>query len=246
MPNKFLEKLIESMVGQILLETSPEAPKNSIAGEYLWADPMNGVRRDDAVEKDSKDEVKALRGIQGWYITGLQGPIKKALPVIQQLVDEGHYKKYFNPPNTPMYRWLSRMEPTTVAKVFNLDIDELLANKNQVQVFGPGTLRAQRGKSVTSWTVEPSLEMLKQMSSPRPYYTTVLVKARPNFGGNNFLLNPTELLRTFDPELFSSFLEEEMETIAVGDVHYESVVVLYIDKALDSEEEAIQKMIAAI
>ena len=220
-----LRQLIESVVDQVIAEASPEAPKKSIAGEYLWADPEQDKRLDAAQERDTEEESVLLRHIRSWYITGRPTPFLEAIPIIEKLVEEGHYAKYFTPPKQTVYRFLSKLSVEDAAGILKIDVTDINKSEGQITTLGPGTLVAKN--PVESWTIEPGSQALLWLGAPRNNSVSLLFKANPRASGNHFMLNPGELMKTFIPDNYSEFLADEMEVVALGDVHYESVAVFF-------------------
>lgn len=61
-----LQQLVESLVGEILLEAQPEAPEEAPFGQYLFADPADDIRLDDVEEVNTEKESEFLSALRSW------------------------------------------------------------------------------------------------------------------------------------------------------------------------------------
>jgi len=214
-----LKHLVESLVGEVLAEAKkPEAPKDSLAGEYLWADPEQQLRKDGVEEPDTTIEKKVLAGLRSWYVNAFAGSIKKILPFIDAFIAEGYFDKYFTPPKRPVYRYLSNLTPDVASSLLGIPVDEIFSQPNQIVTLDFGGVISSK-QEFSSWSIDPTLEDMSAYTWPRKDYVSILLKASPQ--ENKFLLNPTELVKTFEPDFFSEFLEKEMEVIGVGDIEFD-------------------------
>lgn len=195
----------------------PEATKKDVFGTHLFGD-RRGIKKD----PDTPQEDDFYVALKRHVVDNTSDRILKIAPQLLALKDAGKYAEFLQPPNEPLYRFVSNISPNLAAERLGMNVDELKSQPH-VPVSAKGNLAPyQPRKGIASWSTEPS--GLDGFVNASPGQVVILFKTSPQSG--NFVLNPYKLHDIVDPAI-ASYLSQENEVISVGDVSVEAAAFYY-------------------
>lgn len=249
----WLEKLIAEEVQKVLLEQA-EAPKDAPFGQYLWAGPTTFGGRKEKIRKDENEEPNTpieddfFKSFVKHVDLGSSDSLETLISTyLKRIKDQGLYSEYINPPDVPLYRGI--IVPHEIAsKILGIPVEEIKSDSSRVRrASNPGTLPVT--KKIMSWSVDLDVALTFAQSVKVDKVAIVFV-AHPQHGGD-FYLNPFNLLKKFDLEKATPYLNQEKEVISFGAVPYkEAYYYNMYNKALggplsDPEIKALAKHFTA-
>lgn len=196
----------------------PEATKKDVFGTHLFGD-RRGIKKD----PDTPQEDDFYKALKVHVVENSSDRILRLAPQLLALKNAGKYKEFLEPPNEPLYRFVSNIEPELAAHRLGMPVDQIKSQPH-VPVAANGSLTpySPRKGGMASWSTDPS--GLEGFVNPSPGQVVILFKTSPQSG--NFVLNPYKLHDVVDATV-ANFLAQENEVISVGSVAVEAAAYYY-------------------
>lgn len=223
-----LYNLIHTAVVEAINEASePEARQDSVFGKYLWADGDARMRKDDAVEPNSKEENEFLHALRSFVVDNQKEDLEYVVKnYLLRASSEGLYKNFITPPaGRKIYRGM--FLPITLASdILEIPSEEILKSKRSKS--GPGILQTNESE-LMSWTFDKEKAIGFSIEGPgadkwlgRNSKKNVGIVFEANTSNGNFFLDYKNLNKMFELGVeISSLLRKEKEVISYGPVKFE-------------------------
>lgn len=236
-----LQRLIESVVSEVLKELAPEAPEDAPFGQYLFAPHRKDLSPEEKQESNTEAEMRFRDALRNHY----EGDPRALGGLAQEIIDmvnKGWYTKILATPNETIYRYISDIDTKLAAQMLNLSPDTLEEAAGWVEKYGPGTMKPggsfERGSGIHSWSTRLDEEwILADLHPPplQPGQSALILVAKT--GGNNFFINPNTIDNV---EKLPSYAYYQDEVVSYGPVQFEEAWVLTNSKHGEYAKDAME------
>ena len=203
--NKLLKLLYE--------EAQPEAKKNDVYGQYLFAPE----RTDTPKEPNTEAEKRLYAALEKYFDENDSHKLQTQAPKILQLLADNKYKPLLDPGEITVYRGLRY--PLEKLKELIEPYGETIKYNKYVVCNFPDSLSPMIGNVLQSWTSEKNIGAFFGIPHFDESIAGIVFVARTNTEGNSFFGKPMRLAKVVWPDF--AF---EHETISVGPVEYDGFV----------------------
>lgn len=212
----------------------PEAPSNSVYGNYLFAPTRDDTP--DPKEKNTPQENELQAALRGYIAGNSKSRLSKLSGTLLWMVQNGFYQKILSPMYQPTVYRVLQVNWKKIPSILGLPANRIRYS----DVTGPGTLKPI-DYPISGWTSVP--ENLIDVGAVEPGTSLIVFAASTK--KNKFFGNPGELAKSLGLEDYV----REMETIAVGPVSYDRASYLVFNNDTlqpEQKKQAIAKMLAGV
>lgn len=198
----------------------PEADKDDAFGTHLF-----GNQRDIEEDPNTPEEDRFYDALDDHVVSNESGRLGAIIPQLLDFKNQGKYAEFLEPPDKPLYRFLSDIPVELAAQRLGMPVEEVKKMSGEVfQSTGSPAPYSPR-KGLASWSTEPT----KLSGFVKPAYrNSVVLLLKTNKNNGNFVLNPYSLKKA-TTDVMKAYLENENEVVSYGDVAVDEAAFLYID-----------------
>lgn len=209
------------------LKEEPE-PEGAPFGKYAFDDERPEIPETER-EQPTPDEKEAYSAIASYVSFNRKSDLDKSADLLLSLVKKGLYKPVLDPGDgLTVYRILLLSKAEDIQEIVPASQEDI---EEPYGLFGPGIL-VPKGSRISGWTSKFKLVLSFTAQAEGENHIFMVFKAK--VGAPNAFFGKPGVLATITDYVFAS----EMETVAVGPVHYEAAVFVNLKKFGDNEENA--------
>lgn len=211
-----LSRLLEAL----FIKESPEAPEESLYGQYLFAPNRKDLGKNEKEEENTDEEGELEVALNVWY-NGDGSDLSDMIGQVKNQVKKGYHKNILQAPvGKQAYRIISDVDLPAASKILNLSERDIVDTEGEPSItYSPGILTPNSYSDLQSWTLSDDLGSFQHIMDNIGIYSVkpgrCIIIMRAEVSDESFIINPKGIESV---EGFAHYAYEENETISFGPV----------------------------